>query len=167
MSAAPRTTASLSVWLVFFFACAMLPRAGSAQAQPQRAFSVVSLLGFGVVSDGDWSSVGLEAALDLVYGGTDWQWSVYGSWRGLGVGCSEACFDGGPALAVGVSRSIGRFWLGAGAGAMHEFGRWRPLPYARISVERAPFRIDLRVELPQEEVGGGVYLPLLLGYALW
>jgi hypothetical protein len=91
----------------------------------------------------------MEAALELEYGGTDWRWRGYGSVRGSGVGCSPACFDGGPAVAIGSSRSVGALWLGGGAGMMKQFGEWRLLPLGRVSVDAAPFRFDTRVELPQ------------------
>ena len=78
------------------------------------------------------------------------------------MGCSEACFEGGPPVAAGVSRSLGALWLGSGAGMMEQFGEWRLPPYGRISLDAAPFRFDLRVELPQHS-GSGVYLPILIG----
>jgi hypothetical protein len=123
------------------------------------------LLGLGVVRDGDWGSGGMEAAIELEYAGTGWRWSGYGSLRGLGVGCGEACFDGGPALAVGGSRSVGVLWIGGGAGVMRQFGEWHLLPYGRASLDAAPFRIDLRVELPQGD-GLGVYVPVLVGFPI-
>jgi hypothetical protein len=134
----------------------------SAQTGPHRSWAVVPLLGFGVVRDEGWQSAGMEAAVELEYGGTDWRWSGYGSLRGLGVGCSHVCFDGGPAVAIGGSRSVGALWIGGGAGIMKQFGEWRLLPYGRISQDAAPFRFDMRVELPQWS-GLGVYLPILIG----
>lgn len=149
-------------WLPLL-AIAVLPAAASAQTEPARAWAVVPLLGFGVVRDnGQWGSAGMEAAVELEYGGTDWRWSGHGSLRGVGVGCSHACFDGGPAVAIGGSRSIGALWIGGGASAMKDFGRWRLQPYARLSLDAAPFRFDMRVELPREH-GLSVYLPILVG----
>jgi hypothetical protein len=99
----------------------------------------VPLLGFGALGDGDWSSTGVELALDLSYGGTEWRGTAYGSWRGLGVGCSEVCFDGDLRSQSACPDPIGHLWLGGGAGAMHDFGRWRRLSYARISLDGKPF----------------------------
>lgn len=158
-----RPLAVLAWGWAFLLAAAGVPPTASAQTEPQRSWAVVPWLGFGVVRDnGDWGSAGAEAALELEYGGAGWRWSGYASLRGLGVACSVACFTGGPALAIGASRSVGVLWIGGGAGVMKQFGAWHPLPYGRISLDAAPFRIDLRVELPQES-GQGVYLPLLVG----
>jgi hypothetical protein len=127
----------------------------------------VPWLGFGIVHSGEsWNSGGLEAAVELVYEAADWRLSAYASERGVGVGCSEACFEGGPALAAGASRSMGGgLWLGGGAGAMHQHGRWRFLPYGLLSVDAARVRLDLRIELPQQD-GSGVYFPILVGLPL-
>jgi hypothetical protein len=141
---------------------AVAPATVFAQMEPHRSWAVVPLLGFGAVRDGDWESAGMEAAVELEYGGTDWRWSGYGSLRGLGVGCSHACFDGGPAVAIGGSRSVGALWIGGGAGIMKQLGEWRLLPYGRISLDAAPFRFDMRVELPPWS-GSSVYLPILIG----
>ena len=123
-------------------------------------------LGFGMVRAGEsWNSGGLEAALELEYGDASWRGSALASERGVGVGCSEACFEGGPAFAIGAARSIGDLWIGAGAGTMHQHGGWRFLPYGRISVDAARARLDLRIELPQQD-GSGTYFPLLVGLPL-
>lgn len=150
-------------WLPLLLGAAVLPEKASAQTEPHRSWAVVPLLGFGVARrNGNWESAGAEAAVDLEYGGPGWRWSGYASLRGLGVNCSEACFDGGPAVAIGGSRSVGALWIGGGAGVMRHFGAWRLLPYGRISIDAAPVRFDARVELPQAS-GLGVYLPILVG----
>jgi len=154
--------ASAWAWLPLLLNVAVVPAMASAQTEPHRTWAVVPLLGFGVVRDGDWESAGMEAAVELEYGGTGWRWSGYGSLRGLGVNCSEACFDGGPAVAIGGSRSVGALWFGGGVGLMKHFGEWRLLPHGRISLDAAPFRFDMRVELPPWN-GTGVYLPILVG----
>jgi hypothetical protein len=151
-------------WLgVIVLHTASAPVAAWAQAEPQRRWTVVPLVGFGVTRvDASWNSAGLEAAIGLEYGGSAWRGSGYASIRGVGVGCSHACFDGGPAFGVGVSRSIGAVWIGGGAGIMKQFGTWRPSPHGRISLDAAPFRFEIRIELPQH-TGSGVYLPILVG----
>lgn len=144
----------------------LVPPTASAQTEGERSWSVVPLLGFGAVGDhGNWGSAGVETALDVGYGGGAWRWSGYASLRGIGVGCSAACFDGGWAFAGGASRSVGPLWIGAGAGAMRQLGQWHFLPYARISLDAARFRFDVRVELPRQ-TGVGVYVPALIGMPL-
>jgi hypothetical protein len=156
-----------SAWLgVIVLHIVLAPVVASAQAEPQRRWAVVPLVGFGVTHvDASWNSAGLEAAIDLEYGGSAWRGSGYASIRGVGVSCSHACFDGGPALAVGASRSIGAVWIGGGAGIMKQFGTWRLSPHGRISLDAAPFRFEFRVEFPQH-TGSGVYLPILVGVPL-
>src|SRR5687768_9898721 len=132
-----RLAAFAWAWLPLLLHGALVPTAASAQMEPQRSRALVPLLGFGMVRDGGWGSAGMEAAVDLEYGGTDWRWSGYGSLRGLGVGCSHACFNGGPAVAIGGARSVGALWIGGGAGIMKQFGSWRFIPYGRISLEAA------------------------------
>jgi hypothetical protein len=143
---------------------AVAPATASAQTDPQRTWAVVPSLGLGVVRrNGQWGSAGLEAALDLEYARNGWRWGAYGSIRGVGVGCSEGCFeDEGATVAMGGSRSVGRVWIGGGAGVMKRFGEWRLAPYGRISVDAAPVRLDLRIELPREG-GVSVYAPFLVG----
>jgi hypothetical protein len=144
------------------FACGLGFAGIRAQTAP-RAWALVPMLGFGVVTDhGNVGSAGVETALELENGGSGWRWSGYASLRGIGVGCSEACFDGGPALALGGSRSIGPLWIGGGAGAMKLFGRWRTLPFGRISLDWRRVRFDVRAEFPQF-AGLGVYVPILVG----
>ena len=165
MRATPPRSASLSrAWLALLVTCiAVLPAQASAQAAPARAWAVVPLLGGGRVrEEGGWNSAGAEAALELEYGGANWRGSAYASQRGLGVGCSEACFDGGPAFAVGVARSFGPLWLGGGAGVMKDFGRWTRFPYGRASIHASRFRFDVRVELPEDD-RSNVYVPILVG----
>ena len=157
-----RLAAFACAWLPVLLSVALEPAVVSAQTAPQRSWAIVPLLGFGVVRNGGWGSAGMEAAIELEYGGTGWRWSGYASQRGVGVGCSHACFDGGPAVAVGGSRSVGAVWIGGGAGVMKQLGEWRLLPYGRISLDLPPFRFDLRVELPQWN-GSGPYLPILMG----
>jgi hypothetical protein len=123
---------------------------------------VVPLLGFGVVRDGDWGSAGLETAVELEYGRRDWRWSGYASVRGIGVGCSHDCFDGGSALALGALRSVGALWLGGGAEVMRQRDSTRLTAYARLSIDAAAFRVDVRVEAQPAE-GAGVYIPILVG----
>jgi hypothetical protein len=124
------------------------------------------MLGMGVVREsGGWNSAGAEAALELEYGGAAWRWSGYASLRGLGVGCSHACFDGGPAAALGVARSLGPLWLGGGVGVMDQLGRSRVVPYGRLSLPVARFRLDLRVERTRQ-TGSDVYFPLLVGFPI-
>lgn len=171
-----RPTLLPPAWMPVLLGLALLPAAASGQApEPHRSWAVVPMLGFGVVRDGEWGSAGMEAALELEYGGSDWRWNGHGSVRGLGVSCSHAraatevstCFDGGPAVAVGGMRSLdalslGALWIGAGAGVMKQFGEWRLVPYGRISLDAAPLRIETRVEFPQFD-GMGPYVPILIG----
>lgn len=141
---------------------AVMPAALSAQAEPNQGWAVVPWLGFGVVRDnGGWQSGGMEAAVDLEYGGTRWRWSGYASQRGLGVGCSHSCFEGGPALALGGSRSIGPLWIGGGAAVMKRHGAWSLFPYGRVSLDTGRVRWAMRLELPQEDVG--IYVPIMIG----
>lgn len=142
-----------------------IPSGGAAQADAARGWTVTPMLGFGVVHDGDWRSAGMEAALELGYGGDAWRLTGHGSQQGLGVTCSHACWGGGPAFAVGGARSVGSFWLGAGVGLMRQFGEWRPAPWAGVSFDTEPFRIDMRVEFPEAD-GARIYLPVLLGYPI-
>src|SRR5688572_28091728 len=96
---------------------AATPSGAAAQGAPPAGWSLVPLLGFGTVRVNDsWNSGGMEAALELEYGGAAWRASSSASLKGLGVGCSESCFEGGPALALSGSRSLGRLWIGVGAG---------------------------------------------------
>jgi hypothetical protein len=157
-----RIVAFARTWLPVLLGLAAVPAALSAQTEVEGHWTAVPLLGFGVVRDGGWGSGGMEAALELGYERAGWGWSGYGSLRGLGVGCSHACFDGGPALAMGVSRSVGAIWIGGGMGAMRQFGEWHALPYGRVSLDAAPLRLDLRVEFPRRS-GPGVYMPILVG----
>ena len=144
---------------------AAAPAAASAQVERGPAWTVVPMVGFGFVveENGSRNSGGLEAAVDLEYGDARWRGGAYGSWRGLGVSCSHACWEGGPAVAAGASRALGRLWLGGGVGTMKQRNEWLFVPYGRVSVDVAPVRLDLRVELPQDE-GSRVYLPLLVGF---
>lgn len=153
-----------SVWLaLLLIQTALTPVAAWAQTEPDRRWSLVPELGFGATRvNGGWNSAGLEAAVDLEYGGTNWRGNAVASLKGVGVGCSHACFEGGPAVAVGVSRSLGAFWVGGGAGVMRQFGTWRPYPYGRIFIDATPFRLELRAEFPQH-TGSGVYIPVLVG----
>ena len=142
---------------------ALAPDPASAQIGGRPGWSVVPALGFGVVRVNDsWNSGGMEAGVEVGYGGPTWGWDAYGSMNGLGVACSHVCFDGGPALTTGPSVGIGRLQIGAGAGAMKQFGSWRLLPYGRVSLLRGPLRFDLKVEVPQQD-GVGVYFPLMVG----
>jgi hypothetical protein len=142
---------------------AALPVRATAQVEPDRAWAVVPLLGGGRVSEGgNWRSAGAEAALELEYGGSDWRGSAYASQRGLGTSCSEGCFDGGPAFAAGIARSLGPVWLGGGTGAMKQFGRWRQIPFGRASFHASRFRFDVRVETPQDG-RTDAYVPILIG----
>jgi hypothetical protein len=141
------------------------PAALSAQMEDERDWTAVPLLGFGVLRDGGWGSGGVEAALELGYRRSGFRWGGLGSLRGLGVSCSHACFDGGPALALSMSRSVGPLWIGGGMGAMKQLGEWRALPYGTVSLDAAPLRLDLRVEFPRRG-GPGPYLPILVGIPL-
>jgi hypothetical protein len=162
MRAFPRRPAAVPLTLMLAGA-ALLPSAASAQRDAGRGLAVVPALGFGTVRvNGGWNSGGAEAALGVEYAGADWRADGFGSLRGIGVGCSESCFDGGPAFALGASRSVGALWLGGGAGTMKQHGRWRFLPFGRISVDAARLRLDLRIEWPQQD-GSGVYFPLMVG----
>ena len=139
------------------------PASVLAQEDARRAWTVVPLVGFGVVRVNEsWNSAGMEAAVDLEYGGMAWRGNGYASVRGIGVGCSHTCFDGGPAVGIGASRSIGAVWIGGGLGVMKQLGQWRLSPYGRISLDVAPLRFDLRIEFPQH-TGSGVYFPILVG----
>lgn len=151
-------------WLgVIVLHTALAPVAVWAQAEPYRAWTIVPMVGFGVTRvNTSWNSAGLEAAVDLEYGGSAWRGSGYASVRGVGVSCSHACFEGGPAFAAGASRSIGAVWIGGGVGIMKQFGTWRLSPHGRISFDAAPFRVEFRMELPQH-TGSGVYMPILVG----
>jgi hypothetical protein len=154
---------SPNVFAPLFVALGLLLTADPLAAQTGRRWTVVPQLGFGIVTDNSSvGSAGLETGLELENGGAGWRWSGYASIRGIGVGCSESCFDGGPALALGGARSIGPLWLGAGAGAMRLFTRWRTVPFGRISLDVAPVRFDVRIEFPQF-AGLGVYVPFLVG----
>ena len=48
---------------------------------------------------------------------------------------------------------------------MKRFGAWQLAPYGRISLDAAPVRFDLRIELPREK-GVSVYAPILIGIPL-
>lgn len=163
----PPRTLALALGCLAALAAA-LPAAPIAAQDARRTVTIVPALGAGVVrSNGSWNSAGVEAALDVGFRLASWRLDGYASVRGIGVGCSEACFEGGPALAAGVSRllggrPLGGVWLGAAAGAMHQHGRWRFVPQGRVTLDRARVRVELRVELPQQE-GSGVYVPLLVG----
>jgi hypothetical protein len=133
--------------------------------EPERIWTVVPLLGFGVVDENGWRSAGAEAGLDIEHGDSDWRGVAHVSVIGLGLGCSEACFDGGPALTIGFLRSIGALWLGAGAGAIKQPGGWHSLPYGHIALDAAPIRLDLRIELPRRHESR-LYIPALIGIPL-
>lgn len=155
-----------SAWLLLVLGNAMVPTLLGAQTEASPAWAIVPFVGFGaVVENGDVESAGMEAALDIEYGGTRWRLNGYSSLRGLGVSCSHACFDGGLALAVGASRWLGAVWIGGGIGAMKQLGEWQLLPYGRLSLDSTPIRFDVRVELPQGS-GQGVYIPILVGFPL-
>jgi hypothetical protein len=158
-----RLSAFSWAWLFIPTLAAAIPTAALAQDDARRAWTVVPLLGFGVVRINEsWNSAGMEAAIDLEYGGTAWRGNGYASVRGVGVSCSHACFDGGPAVGIGASRSVGAVWIGGGLGVMKQLGQWRLSPYGRISLGRAPLRFDFRVEFPQH-IGSGIYFPVLVG----
>ena len=121
------------------------------------------MLGFGALLVNETlGSAGMETAVALEYGDSDWRATSFASLRGLGVSCSHACFTGGPALALGAARSVGEVWIGAGVGIMKQFDEWRLLPYGRIALDVAPLRLEVRVEDPQHR-GSGVYIPFLVG----
>ena len=144
---------------------AMTPNSAAAQEERTDTWAIVPSMGFGMVRVGESrNSAGMELAVDVEYGGAAWRADAFASLRGLGVGCSHSCFDGGPALAAGVSRSLGRVRLGGGMGTMNQLGDWFLLPYGRISVNAAALRFNLRVEFPQDD--SGVYFPLLIGIPL-
>jgi hypothetical protein len=149
---------------VTFLLAALVPRAAWAQTEAGGArWSVVPLVGFGaLIQNGGWGSAGMEGALEVEYGGSAWRSGGFASLRGIGVGCSEACFDGGPAVAASLSRSVGTVRLGGGVGVMKQLQRWAWVPLARVSVDAAPMRWELRVEWPRHR-GAGVYVPLLAG----
>jgi hypothetical protein len=161
---ASRRRLAVGTRLFVIVACAALfPSGASAQDEAGPAWAIVPSLGFGTVRVNEsWNSGGAEAALDVEYGDSDWRAGGFASLRGIGVGCSESCFEGGPAFALGAARSVGALWLGGGVGTMKQHGSWRFLPYGRISFDAAPLRVDLRIEWPQQD-GSGVYLPLLIG----
>ena len=161
----PRLVLFAWPWLPLLLNLAVVPATLSAQTEVAPHWTAVPLLGFGGVRDGGWGSGGMEAALELGYERAGWRWSGYGSLRGLGVGCSHACFDGGPAFAMGVTRSVGAIWIGGGLGAMRQFAAWHALPYGKVSLDAAPLRLDLRVEFPRRS-GLGVYMPVLVGIPL-
>ena len=48
---------------------------------------------------------------------------------------------------------------------MKQLGEWHALPYARMSVDAAPFRVDLGVQSSRGS-GPGVYSPVLVGIPL-
>ena len=144
----------------------LFPAAGAAQELSRSGWTIVPSLGFGTVRvNHSWNSGGAEAAFDVEYGGTDWRADAFTSLRGLGVGCSESCFEGGPAFALGAARSVGALWVGGGAGTMKQHGSWRFFPYGRVSFDAEPVRLDLRVEWPQQD-GSGVYFPILVGFPI-
>jgi hypothetical protein len=146
------------VWLLVLFAAAVLPSRAAAQA----SWAVVPFVGLGAARDnGTWGSGGAEVALDVEYGDADWRGTASGSIRGLGMGCSEGCIDDGGSAALGGARSLRAVWLGAGLGVM-KYREWHLRPYARISLDVAPVRFDVRVELPRE-AGRSVYVPILIG----
>ena len=149
--------------LILFLTLLVVPAAASAQDDAGAAWKVVPLLGFGVVRVNEsWNSAGMEAAAHIEYGGTAWRGNGYASVRGVGVSCSHTCFDGGPAVGIGASRSVGAVWIGGGLGVMKQLGQWRLSPYGRISLGAAPLRFDVRIEFPQH-TGSGVYFPILMG----
>jgi hypothetical protein len=158
--------ALLGAGLALLVTCAGVWAPEASAQEPERAWAVIPMLGGGRVrEEGGWNSAGAEAALELEYGGSGWRWSGYASQRGLGVGCSESCFDGGPAFAAGIARSFGRLWLGGGAGVMKDFGAWRRFPYGRASFHASRFRFDVRFELP-DDGRSNVYIPILIGIPL-
>ena len=138
---------------------------GSAQAPAGRALTVAPSLGFGVLRrNGDWESGGVEASLELGYGDARLRWLAQGSLRGVGVDCSDGCSDGGWGFSVGALRSVGRVWLGGGAGLADQFGDWQLQPQGRIVFDVGRVELQLRLEVPLE--AGGVYLPILIGFRL-
>src|SRR5688572_6061446 len=122
-----RLSAFSWTWLALLPTLPMvIPAAASAQDDARRAWTVVPFLGFGVVRvNQSWNSASMEAAVDLEYGDTAWRGNGCGSVRGIGVGCSHTCFDGGPAVGIGASRSVGKAWIGGGLGVMKQLGQWR------------------------------------------
>jgi len=155
-------------WLALLIATtAADPAAVSAQSEPQRAWAVVPYVGFGVVSRNErWNSAGMETAIDVEYGGAHWRWSGSGSVKGLGVGCSHVCFEGGPAVALGGARSVGALWIGGGAGVMKQFDVWRLLPYGRVGLDAASLRFEMRAELLPRQIGSGAYFPIMVGFPI-
>jgi hypothetical protein len=150
------------VWLTVVFAAAVLPAKAAAQTEVRPAWAIVPLVGLGAARDNDtWGSGGAEVALDVEYGGAAWRGSASGSIRGLGMSCSEGCIDDGAAVALGASRSLGVLWIGGGVGFMR-YREWHLRPYGRISLDAAPVRFDVRVELPRQR-GRSVYVPVLIG----
>ena len=147
--------------LAFLFAVAA-PTTAAAQPDEPRGWALVPSLGFGFVEENrDWRSGGAEAGVELEYGHDAWRWSGQASVRGLGLGCSEGCYGGGPAIALGVSRALGPVWAGAGAAVIEHVEEWHPLPFGRLAVDRGPARFELRVEVPRLSAIN-VYLPIVL-----
>jgi hypothetical protein len=153
------------LWLLLALV-ALLPARASSQESAPAAWAVVPLLGAGVTRENDsWGSAGVEAAVELEYGGQRWRGGSYGSWRGLGVGCSERCLEGGPAVGIGASRSVGGLWIGGGALAMKQSAEWQVVPFVRVSMDAQPLRLDLRIELPRS-YQRGLYVPILVGFPI-
>ena len=107
----------------------------------------------------------------LEYGGA-WRGQVEGSIRGVGVSCSAdalpgvssgGCFDGGAGVILGVVRSVGAGWLGAGVGASDQFGAWRVAPFARVALDVGCCRLDGRMEVHR---GSRLYVPVRVGFPL-
>ena len=131
----------------------------------QATLAVTPYLGLGTLRrNGSWESAGLEASLQLGYGGTRLRWHTAASLRGIGVSCSDGCADGGWAFSVGVARAVGRVWLSGGAGVANQFGDWQLHPYAGVVLDEGRLQLQLRLEVPLE--AGGVYVPILVGFPL-
>lgn len=155
------------VWLPLLLGAAVLPPAAAAQTDAGPTWSVVPLVGFGVLRrNGGWDSAGMEAGVDIEHANTRWRGYGSAALRGVGVSCSHGgCLDGGPAAAIGGARSVGKLWIGGGTGIVKHAGHWRWLPYGRLSLDAAPFRLDMRAER-SPVAGSSIHLPILIGFPI-
>jgi len=136
------------------------PDAVPAQA-PSGSWGLVASLGGGTVRDGrDWSSGGMEVGLGLEVLGEAWRGRVAASLRGVGVGCSHACVDGGWGASVGLSRRLLGLHPGMGVAYSDQFGEWQAHPFVGLASEWRALIAELRAEFPRE--AGGAYVPLVL-----
>lgn len=148
------------------FLFGLLTGLGSAQLSAQeatRALTVTPSVGFGMVANnGRLESGGMSTLLQIDLSGSSVRWGVFGSVRGIGVGCSNGCDLSGQALGSEMTFLLGDVGVGAGLGLIHRFTGWHAQPHGKLSLDVGALRMQLRVEVSS---GGYLrtYIPLLLG----